>query len=149
MIISLKTAITLTGLSKRTLWRRILDGLIPRAEEENYNEKARIYLDSIKNDLCIPFDQNDFVLIKNADSGDSESQTDLAVMFWEYRKMDSAIYWLNLAAKKNYANAMYLLGKYYIEKDENLLNKNIGIMWIAKAAIQGHIVAMEQMKEFH
>ena len=63
-MISIATAITLTGWSKRTLWRRISDGTLTREEgtilEEN---KTRIHLGTIKLHMCIPLGPDDFDLV--------------------------------------------------------------------------------------
>lgn len=149
-MISIATAITLTGWSKRTLWRRISDGTLTRengtVSEEN---KAKIHLDTIKLHLCIPLDPEDFDLIESADAGETEAQTDLALLFMVNKKPANAIYWLELAVKRNNANAMYLLGRCYTDGIGIGKNENLGIMWIAKAASNGHIMAKGQMQVIH
>ncbi|MGP1665999.1 MAG: tetratricopeptide repeat protein, partial [Rhodanobacter sp.] len=74
------------------------------------------------------------------------AQTDLAVLFLSNAKPESAVYWLELAAKQDYANAMHLLGRCYTDGNGILKNEDLGIMWIAKAASHGHLISQGQMQ---
>ena len=144
--ISLKTATLLTGLSMRTLRRRITDGTLTCASsEEDYN-KTMICLDSIKNDIGIPLDPDDIGLIKSADAGDANAQNDLAVLFLENNKPQNAIYWLELAAKQDFADAMQLLGTCYLKGNGLAKGNNLALMWIANAASLGHQIAVAQIQ---
>lgn len=147
-MISLAAAITLTNWSKRTLWRRIADGTLTRADDDVIADenKTKIHLDAIKSHICVPLELEDFDLIKNADRGDAKAQTDLALIFLSNQKPENAIYWLELAAKRDEANAMYLLGRCYIDGTGISKNEDIGIMWIAKAASHGHLISQGQMQ---
>lgn len=146
-MISLATAVTLTEWSKRTLWRRISDGSLRRISEDDFldDKKAKIHLDTIKDYICFPIEPGDFELIESADAGSAEAQTDLAVLFLSHEKSESAIYWLELAVKQNYAGAMYWLGRCYVDGNGVLPNENLGIMWIAKAAALGHVISQGLM----
>lgn len=148
-MIKLATAATLTEWSKRTLWRRISDGTLTRTDNEDDvfdDKKTKIQLDTIKSHICIPLESGDFELIERADAGDAEAQTDLASLFLSHAKLESALYWLELAAKQNYAGAMYLLGRCYIDGNGLQKNDNIGMMWIAKAASLGHAISQSLMQ---
>lgn len=149
-MISITTATTLTGWSRRTLWRRISDGTL-RREASNLLEgnKTKIHLSTIKRHICIPLDPDDFELIENADAGETEAQTDLALLFLLNKKPENAVYWLELAVKRDSANAMYLLGRCYIDGNGISQNNNLGIMWIANAASRGHVLARGQMQAIH
>lgn len=142
-MINLSTASTLTEWSKRTLWRRISDGTLTRSGDVDVldDKKTKIPLEMIKSHICVPMQEEDFELVQIADGGDAEAQTDLAVLFLTHRKPESALYWLELAAKQNYAGAMYLLGRCYTEGNGLEKNDSLGLMWIAKAASQGHVIA--------
>lgn len=144
-MISLAAAITLTEWSKRTLWRRISDGTLTRGDDHSLDDKAKIGLDAIKAHICIPLADDDYALIASADKGNAEAQTDLALLFLAHAKPASAIYWLELAAKREYANAMYLLGRCYTDGNGLPHNDNLGIMWIARAAALGHVISLAQM----
>jgi TPR repeat protein len=145
-MISLATAITLTGWSKRTLWRRIADGTLARADEDVFAEKVKISLEAIRPYFCIPIALEDFHLIECADAGDVEAQTDLALVFLSNMKPENAVYWLKSATKQDYMNAMHLLGRCYTDGNGLSRDENLGIMWIAKAAALGHIISQAQMQ---
>ena len=146
-MISIATAITLTGWSKRTLWRRISDGTLKREDDKDPEDnKAKIHLGTIKLHICIPLEPEDFDLIESADAGEVEAQTDLALLFLVNKKPENAVYWLELAVKREYASAMYLLGRCYTDGNGISRNENLGIMWIANAASRGHVIAQGQMQ---
>jgi uncharacterized protein len=144
--ISLKTATLLTGMSMRTLRRRITDGTLTCASSEEDSNKTMICLDSIKNDIGIPLEPDAIELIKAADAGEPQAQNDLGVLFLENDKPQNAIYWLELAAKQNFADAMHLLGTCYLKGDGLAKDNNLALMWIAKAASLGHSIAIAQIK---
>jgi len=145
-MISIAAAITLTELSKRTLWRRISDGSLIRIDDNTVDDKAKISLDAIKSNICVPLEPEDFDLIESADAGNAEAQTDLALLFLSNAKPESAVYWLKLAVKQDYLEAMHWLGRCYTDGNGLPKNENLGIMWIAKAAAQGHVISQGQMQ---
>lgn len=144
--ISLQAATTLTEWSLRTLRRRIADGSLKCATDMQAYYKTMICFDSIKHDLCIPLTTADLQLIKNADAGDAKAQNDLALLFLEHNKPKSALYWLELAAKQQLADAMQLLGYCYLTGKGYSKDENLALMWIAKAASLGHSIAREQIQ---
>lgn len=144
--ISLQTAATLTGLSLSTLRRRIADGTLKCADNNTANNKTMICLDSIKNDIGIPLEPDDIELIKAADAGEPQAQNDLAILFLENNKPKNAIYWLELAAKQDFADAIQLLGTCYLKGNGLAKDHNLALMWIAKAASLGHSIAIAQIK---
>jgi TPR repeat protein len=144
--LSLLAATTLTEWSERTIRRRIADGSLKCAADNDAHFKTMICFDSIKHDMCIALDPSDIELIGSADSGDATAQTDLAVLFLEHNKPKSAIYWLELAAKQQFADAMQLLGYCYLKGDGLVKDENLAIMWLAKAASLGHSIALTQIQ---
>ena len=144
--ISLQAATTLTEWSERTIRRRIADGTLKCAANREDHYKRMICFDSIKHDICIPLDQDDIELIKNADAGDAKAQNDLALLFLENNKLKSAVYWLELASKQNVADSMQLLGRCYLNGNGLSKDNNLAIMWIAKAASLGHSIALAQIQ---
>ena len=144
--VSLQAAATLTGWSERTLRRRIADGTLKCAEGDEARYKTMISFDSIKNDICIALDPDVIELIKSADSGDANAQNDLAVLFLENNQPKSAVFWLELAAKQDLADAMHWLGRCYLEGNGLTKDNNLALMWIAKAASLGHPIAIEQIE---
>lgn len=145
LYVSLQTAIALTGLSERTLRRKIANGQIKIPLYEKHS-RTILPLEDLKNNIDARLDQNDMEIIKNADSGNVQAQCDVGLIFLEQGKYNLAIYWLELATSRNYPDAMHLLGKCYLNGDGVIKDKNTAIMWIAKAASLGHPVAIEQMK---
>ena len=144
--ISLQAAATLTEWSLSTLRRRLADGSLRCASNHQDKNKVMICFDSIKNDMCIAFEDDDIKLIQSADAGDARAQNDLAVLFLEHHKYQSAIYWLELATKQGFADAMHLLGRCYLKGKGVAKDNNLAMMWIAKAASLGHPIALAQIK---
>jgi len=144
--ISLQATITLTELSERTIRRRVADGSLKCAADNDAHHKTMICFDSIKHDICIDLDPDNIELIKSADSGNAQAQNDLALLFLENNKLKSAVYWLELAAKQNLTDAMHLLGRCYLEGRGLPKDDSLAIMWIAKAASLGHPIALAQIQ---
>ena len=144
--ISLQAAATLTEWSERTIRRRIADGTLKCAANNEAHYKTMICFDSIQHDICVDLNLDDIELIQNADSGDASAQNDLALLFLEHNKPKSAVYWLELAAKQHFADAMHLLGCCYLDGNGLAKDENLAIMWIAKAASLDHSIALVQIQ---
>ncbi len=144
--VSLQAATTLTEWSVRTIRRRIADGSLSCATDNQAYYKTMICFDSIKHDVCVALAPDDLKLIKAADTGDAAAQNDLALLFLENNKPKSAVYWLELAAKQQLADAMQLLGNCYLEGNGFTKDENRALMWIAKAASLGHSIALAQIQ---
>ncbi len=144
--VSLHTATTLTEWSERTIRRRVADGSLQCAANNEAQHKTMICFDSIKHDICISLNPDDIELIKSADSGDAKAQNDLALLFLEHNKLKSAVYWLELAAKQNFTDAMHLLGCCYLDGNGLPKDDSLAMMWIAKAASLGHSIALAQIQ---
>ena len=144
--VSLQAVTTLTECSVRTIRRRIADGTLKCATDEQAYYKTMICFDSIKDNICVTLTPKELELIEEADAGDSNAQTDLALLFLEKNKPKSAIYWLELAAKQQVADAMQLLGRCYLEGYGLAKDENLALMWISKAASLDHSIAIEQIQ---
>lgn len=144
--VSLQAAATLTEWSERTLRRRIADGRLKCAGDNKAHYKTMICFEAIKQDVCIDLDADDIELIQNADAGNAKAQNDLALLFLENNKPKSAVYWLELAAKQHYTDAMHMLGRCYLEGKGLARDDNLALMWIAKAASLGHPIALAQIR---
>jgi len=70
----------------------------------------------------------------------------MALLFLSHKKSKNAVYWLELAIKQKHSDAMHWLGRCYIEGNGIDKNENLGLMWISKAAAEGHIISSEMMK---
>jgi len=147
--VSLQAATTLTEYSVRTIRRRLADGSLQCAADNDAYYKTMIRFDSIKHDICITLTPDDIKLIGNADAGNATSQNDLALLFLEQNKPKSAVYWLELAAKQQISDAMHLLGCCYLQGNGLPKDDNLAMMWIAKAASLGHSIALAQIQSIH
>jgi uncharacterized protein len=146
MQISLQATTTLTEWSDRTIRRRIADGSLKSVVNNKDYYKTMICFDSVKPHICIPLDSDDIELIKSADAGDASAQNDLAILFLDHNKTQSAIYWLELAIKQNFTDAMHVLGCCYLKGNGLAKDVNLAMMWLAKAASLGHPIAVSQMQ---
>lgn len=145
-LISIASAITLTEWSESTFRRRIADGSLKREFESGPGGRAMVGLEAIRPHICIQLEDDDMPLIKDADGGNAEAQNDLALLFLANKKPRGAIYWLELAAKQEYPDAMHWLGRCHLDGNGILQDDNLGMMWMAKAAARGHIVSQAQMQ---
>lgn len=143
--ISIASAITLTEWSESTFRRRIAEGALKREFEAGPGGRAMVRFDVIQPHICIPLEEEDISLIGEADIGKAEAQNDLALLFLENAKPRAAIYWLELAAKQEYTDAMHWLGRCYIDGNGVAQDNNLGLMWLAKAASQGHVISQSLM----
>jgi hypothetical protein len=75
--ITLGMAVALTGLSKRTLWRRIADGQLNAQGNADPGEHTRIPLEEIIPLSRLSLEADDHALIRLADMGEAEAQCDL------------------------------------------------------------------------
>jgi TPR repeat protein len=103
-------------------------------------------LEAIKPHACVPLEEDDGLLIQDADAGNAEAQNDLALLFLANNKPRAAIYWLELAAKQDYPEAMHWLGRCHIDGNGVLQDENLGMMWLAKAAAHGHAISQAQVQ---
>ena len=140
--ITLNTAAGLTGLSKRTLWRRIADGQLHAQGGADQGEHARVQLDDVVALSRLHLEPEDHALIVDADAGKAEAQCDLALQFLMQSLPTEAAQWLTAAAKQTYPEAMHQLGRCYITGTGVEANEADGIEWISRAAALGHSTAL-------
>jgi TPR repeat protein len=145
-LISLAAAITLTEWSERTFWRRFADGSVKREMESSGNGKSMLLLDSLKPHITIPLAPEDLALVQQADRGDAAAQSDLALVFLASGRTRGAIYWLELAARQDYADAMHWLARCYLDGNGVAPDDHLGLMWLSKAAAHGHRISQAQLQ---
>lgn len=137
--ITLNTAVSITGLSKRTLWRRIADGqLRVHGIPSGGGEHTRVLLDDVLAMSPLRLEGDDRALIAAADAGAAEAQCDLALLFLAQNLAAEAVRWLALAAKQNYPEAMHQLGRCHVAGRGVAANEALGVEWISRAAALGH-----------
>ncbi|SEL61674.1 tetratricopeptide repeat protein [Ectothiorhodospira marina] len=144
--ISLDSAMQLTGLSKRTLWRRVSFAPYPTRRESHAGSRTLIAIETIEADLPAPLEPGDDAIIAQADQGDAEAQNDVAMMLMEAERYDLAIHWLRLASEQEYPDAMHWLGRCYISGRGLDRDEAIGLDWIRRAAHKGHIISQRQVE---
>ena len=148
LAISLDSAAHVTGVSKRTLWRRLNNGQITRQENDSRG-RAMLALADLVSMLCVPMESEDYELLADADAGNADAQNDLAQLFLDANKPDIALHWIQLAVDQEHADAIHNLAMLHIkgiglEKDETK-----GLMYLAKAASLGHSIAKQQVATLH
>lgn len=143
-LISIDTAIILTGISKRTLWRRLAEGVIAR---QGNDERGRtmIALTELVSLLLVQVEPEDYDLLVDADAGDADAQNDLAQLFLDADRPDIALHWLKLAVDQDHPDAMHNLSSLHIKGIGLPKDEASGLMWLAKAATLGHQLAQAQI----
>lgn len=144
-IISLDTVCAITEMSKSTWRRRIAKGDFTRLEDDARG-RAMLLWSEVEPHICVPIEPEDKEFILLADAGDAEAQDDIGQLFLMSEKYQAAIYWFEQAAQQNNADAMQWLGHCYVNGKGVPKDENLGIMWTAKAAALGHVIAQGQMK---
>lgn len=145
-VISLDTACAITGMSKSTCWRRIAKGDFTRVADDARG-RAMLLWSEVAPHTCVKVAPEDQPLVMLADTGQAEAQDDMGQLFLLAKKYQAALYWFGLAAQQNNADAMQWLGHFYVNGKGVPQDENLGIMWLAKAAALGHVIAQGQMKE--
>ena len=142
--INVEAAVWITQLSKRTLWRRLSEGQITRQANDDEG-RAMLTFEDLVPMLCMPVAPQDHDLIIEAAAGDADAQNDLALLFLDAEKLEFGLHWLTLAADQGHPDAMHNLSKLYIQGSGLPKDNSLGLMWLAKAASLGHIIANEQI----
>ncbi len=143
--ISLDSVCAITEMSKSTCWRRIAKGDFTRVADDARG-RAMILWSDVERQICIPIGAEEKHLILQADAGTADAQDEIGQLFLGSEKYKAALYWFQQAAQQNNPDAMQWLGHCYgkgagVPKDEHL-----SLMWVAKAAALGHVIAQGQMK---
>ena len=142
--ISVESAIAITELSRRTWWRRISEGKVTRVADDARG-RAMLHWADVVPQLCIALDPDALACTLRADAGEAEAQNDMGQVFLSADKPKAALYWFGLAAEQGHADAMQCLGHCYTHGLGVPKDNNLGLMWIAKAAAHGHVIAQAQM----
>ena len=143
--LSLEAAIAVTGLSKRTLWRRIAEGALRKVGSDGTKNAATLRLDDVLALAGLAFDAETCSLLATADRGDPEAQTAVGQLFLLRQRPGIAVYWLERAAQQDAADAMQCLGQCHAAGHGVPRDEPLALMWIAKAAAAGHPIARRQI----
>lgn len=140
--VTLSSAILITGLSKRTLWRRISDGSL-RASGGEPGERTRVDLDDVLALSSLQLNDDERALIVAADAGKAEAECDLGLLLLVGGgRSSNGVAWLDKAARQFYPEAMYWLGRCLIAGRGVEEDVAAGVGWIEKAADHGHVIAV-------
>lgn len=142
--ISLDTAILITQISKRTLWRRVTEGQIGRLHTDERGRAMLAFAD-IAPLMTLPIQPEDYELLIEADTGEADAQNDLAQLLFSMDLITEGMYWLKQAVDQQHPDAMHNLAKLYIKGQGVTRDQNTALMWLAKAAAHGHVIAKQQM----
>ncbi|NCC37337.1 MAG: sel1 repeat family protein [Chloroflexia bacterium] len=146
--ISVQTAMLLTGLSERSVWRRVAAAVHAegaQAGARSGKAGSRITLERLQKDIAIAMTPEDMLVIQQAEQGDGVAQTEVAIMLMEVDRPELALPWLHRAAEQGYGDAMHLYGQCHILGEGTALNEPMGAHWIARAAASGHPIALQQV----
>ncbi len=143
--VSLATTIAITGLSRRTWWRRISASAVQRLENDARGRTMLCWADVMPH-ICISINAEDHPLVLRADAGDAEAQNDIGQRFFVAEKYAIAHYWLQQAVQQDHADAMQWLACCYVAGRGVPKDDNLALMWLAKAAAHGSVIARGQMQ---
>lgn len=143
-LISIEAVSIITERSRRTWQRRIASGIYRTYEDQR--GRSMLSLDDVYPFICVPLSETDISLLIQADSGSSEGQCDIGQVFGLLGKDEIAIYWWRQSAEQGCSEAMQCIGSAYAEGRGVRADKNLALMWIARAASQGHSIADAQIK---
>ena len=135
--ISLNTVSSLSGLSKRTLWRRVADGLL-RTQTLGAGERTLVALDDALALSRLRLEPDDRELIREADAGNAEAQCDFALLFLAQNLPEEAVRWLEAAAHQNCPEAMHWLGRCHIAGTGVPADEKAGLAGFPRAPRRGH-----------
>ena len=144
-LLSLDAAMALTGLSKRTLWRRIAEGELRKLNAEGNKQATALALDDVLRLAGLALDAESCEQLQLADRGDATAQTEIGQYLLQRQHYAAAVYWLNRAATQGEADAMQCLGHCHAAGQGLPHDEHLALMWIAKAAAAGHPIARRQI----
>lgn len=136
--VCLSTAITLTGLSKRTLWRRVADGTLTSLPSPG---ETRLPLDQVRALMPFSLSDDELALVLAADAGEPPAQCDLGWLLLEHGLAAEALTWMERAAKAFFPDAMHTLGRCLIAGQGAEADRRAGAEWLCRAADQGYAVS--------
>ncbi|KAF1045513.1 hypothetical protein [Xylophilus sp.] len=167
--VSLDTAAVLTGRSKRTWQRRIEEGLVPRLDDGR--GRALVPFEVVRPAVTLELDSAEVLALVRADQGDAQAQAETGALFAlatleEARAQQDgrepgtgdsgafntggathsiAAHFLAQAAEQGEADAMHWLGLLHAAGRGEGDHDALALMWIAKAAAHGHVIAQQQL----
>ena len=147
--LSLDAAEAMTATSSRTLRRYLAEGTVASDGRRDARGRATMALaDALRlaaERSRIALGAEDAQLLLHADAGNAAAQTGMGALLFLQGAQSPARYWLELAAQQDDAEAMHWLALLHAaglcEGDGNAQ----ALMWLARAAAQGHVIAKAQL----
>lgn len=143
--VSLSTAMALSDLSESTFRRRIRSGEIRLLPAGDAGGPEGVDIDAVAAYLNTDIAFGHWELVREADRGDALAQTELALVLQRHRKFRAAVYWLQLAAKRNDSHALHWLARCHMEGRGVARNEDRGIMLLARSALLGNVISAHQL----
>ena len=144
--VSLQTAASLTGVSVRTLWRRIADGQLRTCKEDSPSGRTLVALDDLRPITRLPLGEGDFGMLSAADKCDPDAQCELGLAFLLAGMAEEAFGWFSLSAERFCPDALHQLARCYLTGGGCPRDEALGIQLMARAADRGHVVAAHLLK---
>jgi TPR repeat protein len=144
-VISLDTACAITDISRST-WRRRIGKENNMRATDDARGRVMLLWSAVAPYICVPIEPEDKQLILLADDGVADAQNDIGQLFLIAGKHKAAFYWFGQAAQQNNPDAMQWIGLCHVNGKGVPADENLGIMWIARAAALGHVIAQAQMQ---
>ena len=145
LAVSLETAALITERSRRTWQRRLADGGVDRVLVDGRG-RSMLQLIDVLPLVCMPLELEEQRILLLADDGSASAQCEIGQVFDLYGKHEIAIHWWVQAAEQGDADALQCLGSAYAEGRGVPRDQHIALMWIARAAAAGHVIATEQVR---
>jgi TPR repeat protein len=136
---------TLSDLSESTFRRKIRSGEIRLLPPDGAGGREGIAIDLNAAYLDTDIADRHWELVKEADRGDALAQTELALVLQQHRKFRAAVYWLQLAAKRNDSHALHWLARCHLEGRGVARNEDKGLMLLARSAVLGNVISARQL----
>jgi len=143
--ISLSTAMTLSDLSESTFRRKIRSGEIRLVASPASGARETIDIEQNAAYMNRDIATGHWDVVKGADQGDACAQTELGLILQQHHKFRAAVYWLQLAAKKNDGHALHWLARCHLEGRGVARNEDKGIMLLARSAVLGNVISAHQL----
>lgn len=142
---SIQTASILLGRSERTLQRWCEDGTL-RVVGNDLRKSQRKLIDLTQIlQMFGPCPEPDLAeILGAADNGDATAQNDLGTLLLRQGKAGAAVSFFEEAARRNNPDAMHWLYHCNMNAIGVERNENLALMWLSKAAGEGHVIAKAQ-----
>ena len=141
--ISIDTAMQVTGLAQRSIWRRVEKAPEWKRNRGGALKRAQVAAEAMIDDLLFPqpVTRDDLQVLMAADPGNPEAMNDIALLLMEMEQFDLAVKWLERAANAGHADAMHWMGRCLVAGHGVDIDTEQGLEWIRRSATAGHVIS--------